>query len=168
LDTDLALGTIYYYTLCSVDLSGNESAGTDQVAGTPAALVNLALGKPAVASSNEEHSQWYVGEPSHVCDGDLKTRWSSEYSDPQWIYVDLGAIHEIQQVVVFWEAAYAKAYEIQISSDAHAWITVFSTTDGDGGADVIEFDPVAARYVRVYGTRRGTGYGYSILELEVY
>lgn len=168
LDSDLAVGSTYYYTLSSVDLSGNESAGTDQVAGTSAALWNLALGKTAMAQSNEEPSQWYAGEPSYVCDGDLKTRWSSEYSDPQWIYVDLGAVHEIQKVVVFWETAYAKAYEIQVSLDAQAWITVFSTTEGDGGADVVAFDPVPARYVRVYGTQRGTSYGYSLLELEVY
>lgn len=167
-DTSLTIGTTYYYTLRSVDLSGNESTNTDQHSGIPAALVNLALGKTVEASSNEQPSQWYAGEPSDVCDGDMGTRWSSEYSDPQWIYVDLGASYWINRVVLYWETAYGKSYEIQVSNDASNWTTVFSTTSGNGGIDDITFTSTHDRYVRMYGTERGTNYGYSLWEFEVY
>jgi hypothetical protein len=48
------------------------------------------------------------------------------------------------------------------------WTPIFSTTTGDGGIDSISFAPVSARYVRMYGTTRGTTYGYSLWEFEVY
>jgi hypothetical protein len=111
-DTGLALGTTYCYTLRSVDLSGNESTNTDQHSGVPAALVNLALGKSAEASSKEEYTEWYTGEPSDACDGDMGTRWASECSDPQWIWVDFGASYQLNRVVLYWEHVYGRAYEI--------------------------------------------------------
>ncbi len=41
-------------------------------------------------------------------DGNTGTRWSSAFSDPQWIQVDLGATATIDQVVLNWEPAYAR------------------------------------------------------------
>ena len=46
--------------------------------------------------------------------------------------------------------------------------TVYATTEGTGGTDVIPFEPVHARYVRMNGVKRATPYGYSIYELGVY
>lgn len=104
---------------------------------------------------------------SNAVDGNPTTRWSSSFSDAQWITIDLGSPAEITKVRLNWEAAYARAYEIEVSSDASSWTTVQSVTDGDGGID--EFDVSAAgRYVRMRGTRRGTPYGYSLWEFEVY
>ncbi|MDA8226287.1 MAG: discoidin domain-containing protein [Desulfitobacterium hafniense] len=48
-------------------------------------------------------------------DNDLQTRWSSAFSDPQWIYADLGAIKPINRISLNWEAAYGKSYSIQTS-----------------------------------------------------
>jgi uncharacterized delta-60 repeat protein len=125
---------------------------------------NLALGKTAVASTS------YTGFPaSNVTDGNLSSRWSSQFSDSQWIYVDLGAVYTINQVVLRWEAAYGRRYTIQLSSDASTWSNVYSTTTGDGGVDDITLaSPASGRYVRLLGTQRGTVYGYSLWEFEVY
>jgi hypothetical protein len=104
---------------------------------------------------------------SHAVDGNPETRWSSAFSDPQWLTVDLGVPAEITRVRLSWEEAYARDYEIEVSNDESAWTTVKSVTDGDGGID--EFDVAATgRYVRVRGTRRATPYGYSLFEFEVY
>ena len=48
-----------------------------------------------------------------------------------------------------------------------AWTTVSSTTTGDGGVDDIALSGTG-RYVRVYGTQRGTQWGYSLWDLNVY
>lgn len=168
IDEDVRVGETYYYTVWSVDLAGNESRNLDQYKVEVRPLSNLALGQKAEASSNEEHSRWYQGEPWHVCDGDLTTRWSSEYSDPQWIAVDLGELRSIGRVVLFWEAAYGRAYEIQVSPDGITWTSVYATEEGKGGVEVIAFLPVLARYVRIYGKARGTAWGYSLWEVEVY
>src|SRR3954454_13401200 len=72
-----------------------------------AASTLLSQGKPATASSTEN-----AGTPaSAAVDGNTtSTRWSSAFSDPQWIQVDLGQSASITQVVLTWEAAYASAF----------------------------------------------------------
>jgi hypothetical protein len=45
---------------------------------------------------------------------------------------------------------------------------VFSTGTGDGGVDNDVFAATTARYVRMTGVSRGTSYGYSLYEFEVY
>lgn len=42
-----------------------------------------------------------------VTDGSPNTRWSSAYSDPQWLEVDLGATHTVNEVKLAWETGYA-------------------------------------------------------------
>jgi type 1 glutamine amidotransferase len=124
---------------------------------------DLARGRPVTASSTYEAHR----VPELVTDGDSTTRWSSEYSDPQWITVDLGAVYELRRVRLSWETAYARAYQLQTSADGQEWTTVHSTTAGDGGIDEIRFEG-SGRYVRVYGTQRATGWGYSLFDVNVY
>lgn len=125
---------------------------------------NLAEGKPVVASSSRAVN---VGAGFAV-DGSLSTRWGSNYSDQEWIYVDLGSSQSFQKVDLHWEVSYGKAYDIQVSNDATNWTTVYSTTTGDGGVDVITFEPVNARYVKMNGTKRETTYGFSLWEFKVF
>ncbi|MFI6033315.1 discoidin domain-containing protein [Streptomyces sp. NPDC051315] len=128
-----------------------------------AASVLLSQGKPVTASSQE-----HGGTPAaDAVDGNAGTRWSSAHSDPQWIRVDLGATTRVSQVVLDWEAAYGKGYRIELSTNGSDWSTAYQTATGDGGTDTIA---VAgdARYIRMYGTARGTQYGYSLWEFKVY
>jgi hypothetical protein len=85
----------------------------------------------------------------------------------QWIYVDLGATKAVSRVVLRWEAAYGKSYEIQVSEDASTWRTLTSTTTGDGGIDDLAVSG-SGRYVRMNATLRGTAFGYSLYEMEVW
>ena len=133
------------------------------VAGGAEAQTLLSQGRPAFSSSNENAGF----PPSFAVDGSTATRWSSAFSDPQWIYVDLGAVHNITRVVLNWEAAFGRAYQIQVSNDAASWTTLFSTTTGAGGINDLSVSG-SGRYVRVQGTQRGTVYGYSLWELQVY
>jgi chitodextrinase len=123
----------------------------------------LSQNQPVVASSIEG-----AGTPaSAAVDGNTTTRWSSAFSDPQWIYVDLGASASISQVVLNWEAAYATGYQIQTSPDATTWTTIYTTTTGTGGIQTLNITGTG-RYVRMYGTARVGGYGYSLYEFQVY
>ncbi|MEU0353861.1 discoidin domain-containing protein [Streptomyces cyaneofuscatus] len=128
-----------------------------------AAPVLLSQGKPVTASSEENY-----GTPATAAvDGNANTRWSSAASDPQWIRVDLGATTRLSQVVLDWETAYGKGYRIELSTNGSTWSTAYQTTTGDGGTDTLDISG-EARYVRVYGTARGTGYGFSLWEFKVY
>ncbi|MBB2912883.1 hypothetical protein FHS43_004178 [Streptosporangium becharense] len=131
-----------------------------------AAETLLSQGRPAASSSKEAQSY----SSGKAVDGDFTTtRWASlEGSDPQWIRVDLGSVQQISRVKLFWEDAYGKAYQIQVSDDASTWTTVYSTSDGDGDVDDLSGLSGSGRYVRMYGTARGTSYGYSLWEFQVY
>lgn len=131
---------------------------------TGIASSNLALNRPVTASSTE--SATYPA--SAAVDGNSTTRWSSLFSDPQWLYVDLGSTKTINRVVLNWEAAYASAYQVQVSNDASTWTNIYSTTTGNGAIDDLTGLSGSGRYVRVNGTTRATAYGYSLFEFEVY
>lgn len=123
----------------------------------------LAAGRPATASSSQ------LGHPAaKAVDGDLSTRWASSWSDNQWLAVDLGSARQVGRVVLAWESAYARSYRIEVSTDGVSWRDVWSTATGDGGTDVATFPATTARYVRMHGLTRGTGYGFSLWEMSVY
>ncbi|MFG2874699.1 family 20 glycosylhydrolase [Streptomyces sp. NPDC048337] len=125
---------------------------------------NLAKGRPTTASSTETSNF----PAASATDGDPATRWSSAYADPQWLQVDLGSTQSVSRVVLRWEAAYGKSFQIQLSDDAATWRTVHSTTTGTGGVQELTGLTGSGRYIRVLGTQRGTSYGYSLYEFEVY
>ncbi|GII57892.1 hypothetical protein Pth03_62810 [Planotetraspora thailandica] len=130
-------------------------------AGAAASL--LSQGKTATASSTEN-----AGTPaSAAVDGNPGTRWSSAAADPQWLQIDLGGTANISQVVLTWETAYATAFQIQTSSNATTWTSVYSTTTGTGGTQTLDVTGTG-RYIRMYGTARATGWGYSLWEFAVY
>ncbi len=124
---------------------------------------NVALNQPTTASSVENASFPAVA----ATDGNAGTRWSSAFSDPQWLEVDLGSVRSVCKVVLNWEAAYARAFQVQTSADGSAWTTIYSATSGTGGTQTLNVAG-SGRYIRMYGTARATHYGYSLWELQVY
>ncbi|HYS37963.1 MAG TPA: discoidin domain-containing protein, partial [Pseudonocardiaceae bacterium] len=123
----------------------------------------LSQGKPTTASSSENASF----SASAATDGNPGTRWSSAFSDPQWLQVDLGSTQTIGQVVLQWEAAFATGFQIQTSPDAATWTTIFSTTTGTGGTQTLNVTG-SGRFVRMNGTARATQFGYSLWEFQVF
>ncbi|CAM3415481.1 discoidin domain-containing protein [Kibdelosporangium persicum] len=138
-----------------------------RVVAPPVTGTNVAQGRPATASSHQTAGDGAPFTPALAVDANLGTRWASDWSDPQWIQVDLGSVTAFQHVQLVWETAYGKAYEIQTSDDGNAWRTVYSTTSADGNVDSVELN-ASGRFVRVNGTARGTGWGYSLYEFGVY
>ena len=146
--------------LAALALAVTFTAGT---AGRAQAATLLSQGRPATASSLENASF----PASAAVDGNTSTRWSSAFSDPQWLQVDLGSVSAISQVVLDWETAYATAFQIQTSSDGTNWTSIYSTTTGTGGTQTLNVTGTG-RYVRMYGTARATQWGYSLWEFQVY
>jgi hypothetical protein len=123
----------------------------------------LSQGRPALASSLENGE----APAAAAVDGNAATRWASAWSDPQWLRVDLGSTATVTQVVLQWETAYGKSFQIQTSPDGNAWTSIYSTTSGTGGTQALNVNG-SGRYLRMYGTARGTGYGYSLFEFKVF
>jgi hypothetical protein len=129
--------------------------------------VNVAQGRPTTASSYQQVGDGAPFPPSNATDGSASSRWASDWADPQWLSVDLGAVTAFQHVQLVWEGAFGRAYEIQVSDDGNGWRSVYGTTSGNGGVDSIDLS-ASGRYVRVHATQRGTGWGYSLYEFGVY
>ncbi|PYI51873.1 discoidin domain-containing protein [Paenibacillus flagellatus] len=128
---------------------------------------NLALNKRAESSANEAPHL----SADQAVDGNAGTRWASAFADDQWFLVDLGGRQPINSVVIKWENAFAKTYKLYVSDDGEQWRNVKAddgAVEGKGGVETIAFAPTEARYVKLQGIERGTIYGYSIFEFEVY
>ncbi|WP_234325152.1 discoidin domain-containing protein [Streptomyces sp. NRRL WC-3626] len=151
--------TEWGYSLWEFQVFGTTGSNPPASCGT----ANAAQGRPASASSTEN-----AGTPASAAfDGDAGTRWSSQAADPQWVRVDLGAVRDLCGVDLDWEAAYGKDFRIEASTDGQNWNTLKSVTGATGGRSSYEVSG-SGRYVRVLGTARGTGYGYSLWEVAVH
>jgi hypothetical protein len=139
-------------------------AASTEFSAATATTPNLALSKPVSVSSSESSSTVGV----NAVDGQGTSRWSSQFSDTQWIRVDLGANMPVNRVVLQWEDAHAKSYLIQASSDGSNWRTVYTNGNSYGGIEDARFTATTARYVRMLGTQRATAWGYSLYEFQVY
>ena len=130
-NTGLTTGSTYYYVVSAVNAAGASANSRSQVGATDrfSAGESVALNKPVTVSSTESGA--YPG--SDAVDGNAGTRWSSAFSDPQWIYADLQGTYNITEVKLNWESAYGKSYQVQVSTNATNWSTLYSTTTGAGG-----------------------------------
>ncbi|GAA3259916.1 PQQ-binding-like beta-propeller repeat protein [Dactylosporangium siamense] len=128
---------------------------------------NIALNRPATASSSENGGLL----PAKAFDGNTGTRWSSAFSDPQWLQVDLGTAQQLCRVALRWEAAFARTFTLQGSATgaAGSWFDLVPAATGASGTQTIDVTSATpARFVRMTGLTRATRYGYSLFELEVY
>ena len=137
------------------------STSTAAYAAGPA---NLALGKTAVADSEEASTV----AAANAVDGNTKdssSRWGSNVDSnhgPHWIYVDLGSDQKVSSAKVYWENRKATGFKIQTAaakdatgtdSAAWKWNDVYSTSERpDSTVSTVNFDETTARYVRLYIT----------------
>lgn len=119
----------------------------------------------ATASSVQDNEAAHAARMA--VDGDMQTRWSSAFADPQWLLLDLGSQQEVTGLTLYWETARAKAYDILVSNDNASWVKVYATEEGEGGTEDIYFGRQACRYVKLYFRQRATQWGDSLWEVKV-
>jgi len=139
----------------------------------PAAQVTSLSVSSVVASGHQGPNV-----PQNTLDNNLDTRWSAE-GDGQWIQFDLGALTAVGRVDIAWYQqlpdTWESAFDIQVSSDAVNWTTVFS---GRSTAGIVQhqgygFPTVTCRYVRIVGHGQWDGVIFSswwnsITEVDIY
>ena len=165
-DTAVTPGVTYYYSVVAVNDSGPGQGSAEASATTPdVASSDLARNQPVTTSSVENASF----PASNAVDGSSGSRWSSQFSDSQWITVDLGNRYRITEVRLNWETAAGRDYSIQVSDDDTTW-TIIQDIVGNATAGLHDYVGLSGmgRYVRVLGTARLTGYGYSLFDFNVY
>lgn len=130
---------------------------------TPDTYHDVAVNK-SVLSSGEENETL---SDFNLTDNNTNTRWASNFADDAWFVIDLGGIYNINQVVLNWEAAYGRQYEILISTDGVNYTTVANQVNGTGGVENINISSVNAKYVKLQGIERALPYGYSLWDVKV-
>jgi hypothetical protein len=146
-----------------VDVFGDPSTACITVpissCGAPAFLV------PASARASSQ--QFSYTPASAAIDGVYSTRWSSNFTDNEWLAVDLGGVARIDDVTITWEHAFARKYALQTGPTfSGPWTTAVEVDDGAFGTTLVPMG-VTARYLRLLGIQRATQYGYSVWELDV-
>lgn len=176
----------YRVVLTASDIFGNQ---TEKVAIANVSLIeggaNLALDKSAEASSEDGSMT-----AENVTDGDNNTRWkalSYDVDSDQWIVIDLGKNYRVFNFRLNWEGAYATDYQIQVAYDPISlspsfvssapsddrFFTVYHreafVRDASNSWDVINVDPVLARYVRMKSNSLiNNAWGSSLWEFQVW
>ncbi|GAA3635165.1 hypothetical protein GCM10022223_61970 [Kineosporia mesophila] len=147
-------------------------AGVVQAQAAEEADVLLSYRKPATASTFQDDGACSSCTADKVTDQDVTTRWATSstegWVDPGWVTIDLGASATVHRVVLQWDAAYATDYQLQISDDAQNWNPIYSATSGPGHREDLTGLDGTGRYLRMYGTARSNGYGYSLWDFQVY
>ena len=135
------------------------------LSGTAAAADPLiSQGKPATASSTEN-----AGTPaSAAVDGNTGTRWSQRV---QRSTVDPGRPrrdrhHHPGRPQLGGRVRHGVP-DPDLRRRHRTWTTIYSTTTGTGGIQTLAVTG-SGRYVRMNGTARATGYGYSLWEFQVF
>ena len=126
---------------------------------------NIALGRPAFASSQEDEHP-----VQHGNDGNSTTRWCAvDGSILQWWEVDLGAMAVITNTQVLWEHNSIYHYKIEVSSNNTNWAMAVNRTT-NSTLDQANSDNFSAtgRFVRITLTGLEPGSWSSFYEFQVF
>jgi len=103
----------YGYSLWEVEAYESQSGCESRTSSE-----NLVIGGRADGSS-VEHGAVALYKYNNAIDGYMGTRWSSEFSDPQCLEIDLPASKvgkQVSCIVLVWESAFAVEYDVSIIS----------------------------------------------------
>ena len=106
-------------------------------------------------------------KPEFAMDGRMDTRWSSNFSDNEWLLIEFEEIKTIVGINIHWETAYGRDYNIELLDENNRWHLQSQIISSDGGIDAIYFGPQKCRAIKLVGFKRGTGWGYSIWEIDL-
>lgn len=121
---------------------------------------NIAKFRAAVHSSAANYDN-----TAHVVTGGADIPWISGGSGAEWLYIDLGAVSEVESVAVHWGDAFAEEYELALSLDGVQW-SIAATAAGVVETSVETAVGKSARYVKII-CRRCSGENYVIRRVEV-
>ena len=142
----------------TISNDGEENAG-----------INLAKGAKVKTTSQET-----VDFPPELAfDGNLETRFSSAYEDPVYVTIDLGKTCRIGGAILYFEVACSSEFKIEYLDANDKWVEAAhvkgNTQSGVGAPVTVPFRKTAeARQFRFVGLKRGTDWGHSFYELELY
>lgn len=131
-------------------------------------LDHAAIGAQIKASSTHT-GEIGEGPAKNLIDGDVTTRWSSEYSEPQQVTIDLGKPKTLKKLRLYWEDAAATKYTVSVSPDGKDWMSVGDKAAKGVGPRTDEFKlkDLNVQSIRLdLQNRVNTNWGFSLYEVE--
>jgi hypothetical protein len=112
------------------------------------------------------------GPPAALVDGKFETRWSSEYSAPQQVVVDLGEVMPVASLRLHWESASALRYIVSVSRDMREWekihLCLNTRASNEPRVDEVRVKDRAVRGIKLdLLARASPDWGFSLYEVEV-
>jgi hypothetical protein len=135
-------------------------------------IQHAAVGAEVTVSSTHS-GETGEGSAAALIDGDLFTRWSSEYSAPQEIIVKLGKQVNLSKLRLHWEKASATKYCVYVSSDGKEWTSIYlymNTGSGEPESRVDDIDMKNAKASLIKLDLQSCinkDWGFSLYEIEV-
>ena len=136
--------------------------GTSTTTTTPFDGLNLAQGKPVLASSFRSPTEFAF----RAVDGMLETHWASALAPEQWIWVDLLGAYDLTSVLVLWGSDFPSQYSIQTAPNGIDWTTAAVETGMAGAVRTTFPQQVTGQWIRIF-CHSNTGCG-SIDELRIF
>ena len=94
--------------------------------------------------------------PTNAINGSTATYWQSTAAANNWLQLDLGSNQDVTAMTIYLDTTVTTETQflLQSSTDAAAWTTlrtINKTALTDAAYNYIRFNPVNARYFRIYG-----------------
>jgi hypothetical protein len=110
---------------------------------------------------------------ANAVDGWSYSRWASDgpvdgADGEQWLKLDMDEIVFIDSIILQWEAAYSRNYDISVSNDDILWEIVSSGNNGEDGIVHLSDLDARGRYIRITSHEGDDKYGISLFEVKIF
>ena len=155
----------YFCALQAINAQGVGSALSSEITFTLPASGRLNVSF-ATASAHDGNV------PANTLDNDPNTRWSAEGAG-QWISFDLGAVRNVDFLMVSWYlgASRVSTFDVLVSNDAANWVAIATGLKSSGTTsdlERVELPDTPARYVRIVGQGNSVNAWNSIIAVEIW
>jgi hypothetical protein len=137
----------------------------------PRTVTNLARGARVTVTSTHAGLPGEDGAAALV-DGNLATRWSSLYAEPQRVTIQWARPVDLGAIRLYWENACATRYAVSVSPDGKAWRAIHLYLNADAKPeprmDMIDARGQKAKAIQLdLSARVSTNWGFSLYEIAV-
>lgn len=135
----------------------------------PTGYIPFNLSKRRVAVSASSVRSGF--EAISATDENTNTRWSSQFSDPQYWWMDLGNVYPLGRIEINWHNEFATDFNISASTNGNLWRQIHTETLKSTSANTIHnywTSGIDVRYLKFHGIQRNTTSGYSFYEFKVF
>lgn len=125
---------------------------------------NLALKATVTDSKNAEETTVLAS----LKNDDSEYYWSAPSTGDPYLQLEFDKKYDVSTMVLKWGSGYAKEYTVEVSSDGENWKTAYTTEDGSGGIETVNFSAEKVKYIRISDFKRNGKIPATLYNISVY